>query len=306
MSGAETNATNIEDDLNFVRTQLRILNGQTNWYDAPSDSFNIKSIHDKSLIYFVQNYTDITVPAGQNWKVLSGAEKPSYNIAIAVSALGAIVAQLAGSVGSHSTQAAANNGNLCQVRDAATNMPISTSGGNTIYALLQVGNLATDGAAFSDAGNDRGQISFVYIDPITETFVAVSVADIEGKVIEYSYKRRINFYGLPENAFAPDTPGGGGGDGGANLKKATRVLVAPISANTSINISTFTNPDSMTFGSDSSKWVSHYEVYINGILTLSGIDAAANNDVYYVNSTNFAFEYDLEINDIIQIIQRKV
>lgn len=305
MSGAETAATNLEDDLNFIRTQLRILNGQTKWYDPPANGFNLKEIHDKPLWYVVQKYDDVAVPASQNYVVLSGAEKPDYNIAIAPSSLGTIVAQLTGSVGSHSILVSTNNGNVSYIRDATTNLPIFTHDGYQIYGLLQVGNLATDDNPFSDAGNDRGQISFVYLNPVTEVFAAVDVADIENRIIEYAYKRRVTFYALPENAYDTVFSTSGSGGGSSNLKKATKVISGTITADTPIDISTFTNPDSMIFGIDGAGWVKNYEVYLNGMVLLSGENSSSNNDVYYISNTQFAFEFDLENNDIVQIIQRK-
>lgn len=305
MSGAESVSENLEDDLNFIRTQLKILNGQTKWYDPPTNNFNLSAIHDKALWYVVQKYDDVTVPTSQNYIVLSDSEKPDYNIAIAASSLGTIVVRLPGSVGSHSILTATNNGNVSYIRDAVTNQIITTSSGYQIYGLIQVGNLATDGNAFSNSGNDRGQISFVYLNPITEVFVAVDVADIENRVIEYAYKRRVTFYELPENAYDIVFPIYGSSGGSSTLKKATRVVTGTISADTPIDLSTFTNPDSMVFGFDGSGWVKNYEVYLNGMVLLSGDTSSSNNDVYYVSNTQLAFEFDLENNDIIQIVQRK-
>ena len=201
MSNAETLPESIEDDLNYIRSQLKVITGGTNWYDPPPDGFGLSEIHDKPFAYWYPNFNDVTIPASQNYVVLSGTGKPSDNMAIVDTSLGAIVAQLSGSVGTHSTTAATNNLNLVLVRDADTNKPIFDADNHTIHGLLQVGNLATDGNAFADAGNDRGQISFVYIDPITESLTAVATSAIQGKVVEYAYRRRVNFYSLPEDAY---------------------------------------------------------------------------------------------------------
>lgn len=40
MANAETGALNLQDDLNFLRTQLRLLSGETNWFDAPDISLS--------------------------------------------------------------------------------------------------------------------------------------------------------------------------------------------------------------------------------------------------------------------------
>ena len=88
-------------------------------------------------------------------------------------------------------------------------------------------------------------------------------------------------------------------------KKAWNALGSPVSADTPINISAFTNPDGLGFGTSASAWEKNYDVYVNGIMQLNGQDAASNNDVYYVSSATIAFEYDLKAGDIVQIIQRK-
>jgi len=424
MANAESSPTNIEDDLNYLRTQLKVLNGQTNWYDAVSDNFNLTAIHDKTFLYWIQKTDDVAVSASNNYVLLTGSTKPSDNIAIAASTLGAVTAQLAGAIGSHSLTAATNNGNLLSIRDAATNDAIYTSAGHLIYGLLQVGTAATDGNPFGDTSdNDQGQISFVYIDPSTEALTAVPVADIESKTIEYAYKKRTDFYNLPEGAFdssitfvdssdldqltlqdvynnsttgqflltsakdysidldgnadaeivdgatsylttnrtdttldlgvdttlldgselrfydtgssnyvgfvapaltadqmwvLPDADGttgqvlytdGSGNldwkDSGGDTKKAWYEIAAPIAADTAINISSFTNPDSMTFSTVAADWVNDYDVFFNGVMQLSGASAAANNDVYWLSSATIAFEYNLTTNDIIQVVQRK-
>jgi hypothetical protein len=418
---AETNATTIEDDLNYLRSQFKYITGKTAWYQDLSDDFDLTDIHDKRFTYWVQKTDDVAVPNGQNYVTLSGSTKPSSNIAIGATSLGAVVAQLAGAIGANDTTAAANNGNVLEIRDAATNDPIYTSG-NQVYGLLQVGSAATDGNAFADAGNDQGQISFVYLNPATEAWTAVPVADIEDKTIEYAYKVRTDFYNLPENAFDPSvsfvdtdldlqdvydndadgqfdlttgknwtanlnsgaadwevidgavtyigtdnansalftdvdlwlkgqaearwydsdssnyvgfeaaadlagdqiwvlpvadgtdgqviyTDGSGNlgfKDAGGEVKKAWRIIdAANIAANTPIDISTFTNPDSMVFGTDAATWQKDYDVYVNGVLQLSAQSGASDYDVYWVSNTTIAFEYVIKKNDVVQIVQRK-
>jgi len=418
---AEIGAVTIEDDLNYLRSQFKYITGNTAWYQDLTDDFDLTDIHDKRFMYWVQKTDDIAIPNGQNHIALSGLTKPSSNIAVGTTTLGAVVAQLAGAIGSNDTTAAANNGNVLKIRDAATNDPINT-GGNQIYGLLQVGSAATDGNAFADAGNDQGQISFVYLNPATEAWTAVPVADIEDKTIEYAYKVRTDFYNLPENAFDPSTtfvdidfdlqdaydndadgqfslsasknwtanlnggaadwkvvdgaityigtdnansalftdvdmwltgqaetrwynadsshyagfkaatdlagdqiwilPVGDGASGqiiytdgsrnlgfknpGEEVKKAWRIISgSSISADTPIDISTFTNPDSMVFGTDAATWQRNYDVYVNGVLQLGAQSGATNYDVYWISNTAIAFEYDIKNDDIVQIVQRK-
>jgi hypothetical protein len=422
MSSAET-ATNLEEDLNYLRTQVKTLLGKTDWFAAPSDNFSLTAVHDKRMLYWIQKTDDVEVLADENWVLLTGATKPSHDIAVGATALGAIVAQLATAVDANYLTVAANNGNVMQIRDADTNQPILTSGGYEIYGLLQVGVDATDGNPFGDtSSDDQGQISFVYFNPSTEAITAAPVADIAGKTIEYAYKVRTDLYNLPEGAYdqsitfvdssiiatvdlqdvydndvdgsfslasgknytvnlnsnadatfvdgstvylATDRAGTRttvgvdfGITGGNDLRmydadnsnyvgfvapsltanqiwtlpsadgtsgqvlytdgsgvlgwkaasasyKATRVVATDINANTAINISTFTNPDAIDFGTVAADWVNNYEVYVNGVLQLNGADAAANNDVYWLSSATIAFEYKIKVGDVIQVIKRK-
>jgi len=415
-------ATNIEEDLNYVRSQLHHFLGQSAWYGTIPDNFDLTNIHDKRFTYWVQKTDDVAVPNGQNYVALSGSTKPSNNIAYGASTLGAITAQLAGAIGSNDTTTGANNGGIVELRDAATNDPIYTSG-QPVYGILQVGSAATDGNAFGDSGNDQGQLSFVYLNPSTEAWTAVPVADIEDKTVEYAYKVRTDFYNLPENAFDPSvtfvepssdidlqdvydndadgqfdlsagknytanlngnadfevvdgateylvasqtdtalksavnnwllatseqrfydanssnyvgfeaasdlsgdqiwvlpvadgtdgqiiyTDGSGNlawKDAGGENKKAWYLNSGNIAADTPIDISSFTgNPDSMVFGTSASDWQKNYDVYVNGVLQLSGTSAATNYDVYWLSNTTIAFEYNVKNNDVVTIIQRQ-
>ena len=126
MANAETSATNIEDDLNYVRSQLKVLNGQAHWYLPPLDGFGLTAIHNKTFALWVQKAQSITVGAGNNFALLAGVNKPSEVMAIAPTALGAIVSQLAGTVGANDLTVMANRENVVEIRDAATNLPIYT------------------------------------------------------------------------------------------------------------------------------------------------------------------------------------
>lgn len=201
MSGAETSATNIQDDLNYTRSQLKNITGQTNWSDDITDDFNLKEIHDKTLVSYTSELNSISVSLGNNYVLLTGSSKPDYSIAINATTLGAIVAQLVGSIGSHSTEVATDRGNLATIVELSTGSTIYTTSGYEVFGLLQVGSSATDGHAFGDSGNDQGQLSFVYINPATDTITACPIATIESKTIIYYYKTRFSFYDIPETAF---------------------------------------------------------------------------------------------------------
>lgn len=200
MANAETASVNIEDDLNFLRTGRKEVVGQTNWFDAPLDNFNLTAIHDKLFTYAIQKTDDVVVGATDNFVLLAGATKPVDVISFTAGTQGAICAQLAGAIGANDLTVSGGNGNLIPIRDAVTNDPIFT-GTEQIYGLLQVGSLATNGNAFGDTGNDQAQLSFVYINPATEAITACPAVDIQGKTIEYGYRKRVDFFNLPENAF---------------------------------------------------------------------------------------------------------
>lgn len=209
ISGAESSATNLEDDMNYVRSVLLNLKGGTNWHDAAADTITQlaanTTLAEKHITYLVQNVADVTVPNAQNWVVLADqvtpvmGELPTDPIAISSGTEGAVVAQLVGALGAHSLTAATNDANLCQVRTADTNEAIyEAASGRQIYALLQVPSTATDGHNF-DTGDDQAQLSFVTINPATESLVAATISDIEDQVLEYAYRCRTNLNDMPEN-----------------------------------------------------------------------------------------------------------
>jgi hypothetical protein len=212
MANAESSAVHVEDDLNYIRTQLQVLNGQTNWFDAPTEDMTTLAarakLEDRDIIRRIRLLTDITVPGGQNYVVLSQAssETPTRPIAIGATTQGAVSAQLAGAVGSHSLDEVAGSSaiwpkNIAIVVDGTTGDPI-LSGGKQIYALLQVENTATDGNSFNDAA-DQGQLSFVRINATNDDLEAVPVGDIAGQTINYLYADRIDLDAMNEQDFDP-------------------------------------------------------------------------------------------------------
>jgi hypothetical protein len=221
LANFQTNPTNIQDDLNNLRSQVsNLLDNQVgNWYDdlnTPAGgtqrgvndlNTDLNDIENKKLICPVQVLTNVTVPGGQNYVVLSQAssETPTNTAAVTSTALGAIVAVLGGDVGAHATTLVAgtnalNPKNLVWIRNATTKDAI-TSGGQEVFGLLQAESGTTDGEAFNDT-DTQVQISFVK-NGGSDTLVAVPVADIENKVIEYMYPNRIKFDNIPEDCTFP-------------------------------------------------------------------------------------------------------
>lgn len=221
----ETAAVHIEDDLNALRSQVnRIIDDSLtgNWYDAiPSVTglgatktrsildlnTDLDDLEEKRMLFRTQLFpTDITVPATQNFVVLSvaGGEAPTQTAAVgAVTTNGAVVAA-ATAFGAHNldevlgTNAIAPH-NLCLVRDAVTGEVITSSNGKTIYALLH-SESAVDGHTFNDT-TEQIQLSFVEENATGDDIIATAVADIENAVINYSYVQRLDFDSLPGDAY---------------------------------------------------------------------------------------------------------
>lgn len=200
-SDHDANAVSVADTFNFVCSQLADMLGETNWHDAPDLSISAmaaKKWLDDYLAHrdFLHLGSDVSVPAAQNWVVLSatGSETPSRNIALLSTTKGAISVELgAGELGSHQLTEvtganALNPYNLCIVLDGTTGDPIKSSG-RQVYALLQVEDGASDNTAFDDT-NNQGQLSFVRPNATYDDLEACPVADIQSTTIVYAYADR--------------------------------------------------------------------------------------------------------------------
>ena len=225
IANALTTSVTQEDLHEFVLSQIkRIIHGDNagSWKDDFVGS-SIRALEDidavldtlttQTKIRRIQLATDITIPSGQNYKVLSvaGSELPAgRNIAIGSTTIGLVAAQLsAGQIGTHRTTSVAGNPekNTVGVRVAGTNQDLLDSQGRKVLGLLQAEDTAVDGAAPNDTvGGNRLQVSFVYRNPSTEAFVAVSVADVENQVLELLFPDRILASSLPEEAGLGDVP----------------------------------------------------------------------------------------------------
>lgn len=206
LSLAET-STSLEQDLNYLRSALKDIKGTANWYDGSPETLTDLAarpfLTDKKILYSKQHLADVTVPSGQNYVVLGAGQFPAEVKAINSSTEGAVVSQLPGSVGSHSTLTVTGDKNVLLIRDASTHQVIqdTSSPPRDLLGLLQVGSTATDGTAFSASGSQRAQISFVTLNPATEAYEAASIASIQTRVVEYVYRVRSNLSAIPEEAF---------------------------------------------------------------------------------------------------------
>jgi hypothetical protein len=220
----ESAPSNIEDDLNSLRSQIKRAiydDGAGKWYDdIPTVNSkkrgifdlntDLNDIEEKKILCRANILTDITVTAAQNWELLSvaGAETPTQVAAVSPTQNGAVVAQSALSAGAFNVHElietagpdALNPKNLVVVRSASTGQVIQSSG-RDVFGLLQYESTGTNGGAFNDtSGGARAKISFVRPNAGFNDLEAVPVGDIATLTINYNYVFRINFDAFPEDA----------------------------------------------------------------------------------------------------------
>jgi hypothetical protein len=226
-----SSSTSLEDDLNALRTQVRqALWAQVpgNWYDMVSGTANISfargvqglnasltTVEQQRFIYDVQSLAYVVIPSGSNWVSLSvsGSTAPSGLAAVGLGAVtgsftGSICATLPGQPGvAHSLNlisgtSALTPRNMVAVRDAYTHLAFSDAvhGNHEVYGLLQIESGALDAQPFSDTAPGRTQISFVVEYP-SGTWIPADVTAIGGKIVNYQYRARTNYLGLPEDAY---------------------------------------------------------------------------------------------------------
>lgn len=167
---------------------------------------NVNFSPDKPVLKRGQILSTFGVPVGQNWVVLAAGQLPPYNVALLDSTLGVPCAKLPGAVGAHSLNEvlgvnALNPKNLVAVIGGNGDMLLS--GQRRIWALIQVGSTATDGAPFSDAGVNRAQLSFVRANSAYDDLESVPAADIGGQQIKFSYAFRGEFEDVDEQSLMP-------------------------------------------------------------------------------------------------------
>jgi hypothetical protein len=224
----ETNATDIANDLNNVRSQLQnFLNRDGGgfpigdwWNDliAPTTFENgsarginsqNQQLHDlerKRVLVSVSSLVDVTVPNAQNYVVLASGELPSNKTAATgdpSTTLGTIGAYNVGfnahSLAEIAGATAIGPKNLCEIVDGATRDPI-LSGGRVVYALFQTETL-TDPHTMTGITPKRAQLSFVRINAAGDDLEAAPVTDIQNKIINYASVERKALESLNEEDF---------------------------------------------------------------------------------------------------------
>lgn len=218
----ETAPVNIEDDLNSLRSQAKrtLIAGAGNWYDDLITPITFENgaqrgvndlnqdVHDlqrKRVLVTVSNLTDVTVGAGNNYVILSGAELPSNTTAAIglVTTLGTVAAYNAAfganSLAEVAGTTAISPRNLCEIVDGTTRDPILSSG-RVVYALFQTES-STDGSTMTGTTPNRAQLSFVRINATGDDLEAVPFADIENRTINYASVERKALEDLSEQDF---------------------------------------------------------------------------------------------------------
>jgi len=228
LANYETNATDIEYDLNSLRSAINNLLNRSgasfpsdNWYDDISqpttlengtqrgvDAVNaaLHAVEKKRVLRDVYDPgNDVAVPATQNYVILAVGELPSNTTAAigAVTTLGTVAAYDSVFTGNTLDKVSGTNNlnpkNLCIVTDAATGDPI-LSAGRTIYALFQTES-NTDGSTMTGTTPNRAKLSFVRPNATFDDLEACPVADIESKTINYATRERVRLEDLTEQDF---------------------------------------------------------------------------------------------------------
>lgn len=220
----ETNPTNIETDLNNIRSQLHNLlkNQAGNWWDdlnIPSalDTGAQRGVNDlntdlhalerKRVLVKAVSLADVTVGAASNWVILGSGELPPNTTAAvgAVTTAGTIVATHGGTFGTHALDEVSGTNaivpkNLVEVVDGATRDPI-LSGGRVIYGLLQGESGVVDASTITITTPNRVQVSFVRINTAGDDLEAVPTTDIENKIVNFAFTERKALEDLNEADF---------------------------------------------------------------------------------------------------------
>jgi hypothetical protein len=213
----ETASVTGEDDLNGLRSQVKRITGESDWFSALSGrdvatlSTSQVAIEDRIFVCDATVLTDITVPAAQNHVILdvSSSEAPTQVAAVAATTEGAIVAQSAlNGAGFDVPELIVVAGpnalsplNLLIVRNAGDKQ-IPQSSGRDIFGLLQYESTGADGAAFNDiSAGARVKISFVRYNAGGTALEAVPSGDIATLDIEYNYNFNRQYKNLDRNCF---------------------------------------------------------------------------------------------------------
>jgi hypothetical protein len=226
----ETTPTNIEDDLNVLRSlgHLLLKNSAGNWWDGlniPSalDTGTARGVNDLNTDLHANERKRILrrravvgadigpIATNAQHVVLDGGagELPGNTTAAvgAVTTLGTVVAYEASFDTATLAEVAGGDAlrpkNLCLLIDTATGDPVKTSGGKEVYGLLQ-SESNTDGSTITVSTPNRVQLSFVTTNATHDDLVLVAAGEMDGKSIDYAATERYAFEDIPEHAWLGD------------------------------------------------------------------------------------------------------
>ena len=207
----DANAVDLADTLDYLASQIADITGNVAWETAPALSLAAidgKTFLDEKLaLRRVWSLTDVSVPASQNYVLMTAANIPSIVKATGGSTKGLITAQHDGTFGTtHSLAEVSGNTNinpknLLMVVDGSTGDKILDSNNRVVWGLLQHESGATDGANFTDTTPERAQVSFVTINATNDDLIACAVSDIESKTINLAYVQRLDLDTYTEQDF---------------------------------------------------------------------------------------------------------
>ena len=224
----ETNATDLEYDLNSVRSMLHELRDvrSSNWYDAlaapatfPGEGAAARGVQDVNAdLYDIERKrllkrravvgADVgPIAVNARHSVLDAAGELPGNTTAAVGAVttrGTVVASIAGAFDAPSLVEVAGPStvqpkNLCVVVDSATGDAILDGSGRTVFGLLQ-SEVAADGHTINLV-DQRVQISYVVRNNPMDDLELVAAGIMDGKTIDYSPVERYAFEDMPESAW---------------------------------------------------------------------------------------------------------
>lgn len=207
----DANAVDLKDSLDYLASQIADITGNVAWETAPALSLaaiDAKTFLDEKLaLRRVWSLTDVSVPASQNYVLMTAANIPSVVKATSGSTKGLVSALHDGTFGtSHSLaevngNTAINPKNLLMVVNGNTGDKILDSNNRVVWALLQHESGAGDGTSFTDTTPERAQISFVTINATNDDLIACAVADIESTTVNLAYVQRLDLDTYTEQDF---------------------------------------------------------------------------------------------------------
>ena len=235
-SQLSSSAVNIQDDLNGIRTQVKLLlygnqfQSGSFWYDnvvtITSGSTNytgrgligsggvdggLVKVENKGFLYRLEHTGTIFVSASQNWVRLERDELPPQVFTYGDVIYGVPVGKLQSVYNLHSFALSSGSHylypkNMVLVSTASSGQALHsvTNGDREIFGLLQVQSASVDGNSFTGSLTglpDSGQMSFVCQNAAGTALVAVPVAEIAGKRLQYAYNTRTGYTSIPEDAW---------------------------------------------------------------------------------------------------------